>query len=204
MPSKPSLLRERLREATTQEILDAAEAELAEHGLAATAMSSIAKRAGVSVGTLYNYFEDKDVLLTTLLADRRKRFAALLDEALAKHESLAFDAQLEAAITAVFDLFESHRNFLRIVLGNEKPASGNDAGPPRKTPVTQFVERLRPVTTRGVKSGALAAEDADLYPAALAALLRAVMIERLADASRPFHSATPFVMRLFLDGARTR
>jgi AcrR family transcriptional regulator len=191
-----------LKEATAQEILDAAEAELAEQGLAATGMSSIAKRAGVSVGTLYNYFKDKEVLLTTLFTDRRKRFNALLDDAIAPRGTLPFEAQLETVVKAVFDTFEAHRNFLRIILANEKPASSSDTTP--KSPATQFIDRLRPVTAHGVASGVLASEDADLYASALAALMRGVMIERLGDATRPFHTATPFVLRVFLDGARKR
>jgi hypothetical protein len=34
--------------------------------------------------------------------------------------------------------------------------------------------------------------------------MRGVMIERIADRSRPFSEATPFVLRIFLDGARRR
>jgi AcrR family transcriptional regulator len=206
--SKASILREKLKEATAVEILRAAEAELAEQGLAATNMASIAKRAGVSVGTLYNYFRDKEVLLSTLLSDRKERFVTLLDDAIAKHAELPFTAQLEGVVDAVFDIFEAHRDFLRIMLSNEKPVlksvADTRASDSRRPGAGMLTDLLRPVTDRGVAGGLLAPADADLYPCALAAFVRAVMIERLADTTRPFRTATPFVLRVFLDGARAR
>jgi AcrR family transcriptional regulator len=47
-------------------ILDAALAEVAEHGLMSAPVPLIAKRAGVATGTIYSYFQSKDDLLTTL------------------------------------------------------------------------------------------------------------------------------------------
>lgn len=204
MPAKPTLLRDKRKEATAQEILAAAEAELAEHGLAATAMSAIARRAGVAVGTLYNYYKDKDVLLATLLAERRRQFASFLDETVAAQRTAPFEAQLERVINAVFQIFETHRDFLRIMLANEPPTLPSGRRSAEKTPAMLFIDRLRPLVATGVQMGALSPVDADLYASALAALMRGVMIERIADRSRPFSEATPFVLRIFLDGARRR
>jgi AcrR family transcriptional regulator len=200
MSAKPRILRERLKEATTKEILDATESELAEHGLAATNMSSIADRAGVSVGTLYNYFRDKDVLLSTLLSDRRKLFATSVSEAIEQHKSVDFETQLKAVIGTVFDVFEPHRNYLRIVLGNENPGGSKANDRKRNTPFADFVDKLRPLIERGVKEKILSSEDSDLLACSLAALLRGVMIERLTNTTRPFRAATPFVLRIFLQG----
>jgi AcrR family transcriptional regulator len=46
--------------ATVERILLAAEEEIGEFGLAQASTTSIAKRAGVSVGALYRFFRDKD------------------------------------------------------------------------------------------------------------------------------------------------
>lgn len=198
--AKSSLLREKLREVTTQGILLAAEAELAERGLAASSMQSIAQRAGVSVGTLYNYFKDKEILLSELLTVRRERFALLFNEAMNSYLDLPFEAQLEKIIESVFQIFETQRNFLRIVLANEQSVVPKDAKP--SPPFMQFIDRFRPIVAKGVETSCLLDLDADLYASALAALIRSVMIERLSDVSRPFHEATPFVVRIFLNGAR--
>jgi AcrR family transcriptional regulator len=52
----------RLPEERPKQILDAALAEFAERGLAAARLEDIAKRAGVSKGTIYLYFDNKDEL----------------------------------------------------------------------------------------------------------------------------------------------
>jgi AcrR family transcriptional regulator len=49
-----------------QEILDAALACFAERGFAATRMDDIAARAGVTKGTIYLYFENKEAVFKTL------------------------------------------------------------------------------------------------------------------------------------------
>ena len=49
-----------------QEILDAALACFAERGFAATRMEDIAARAGVTKGTIYLYFENKEAVFKTL------------------------------------------------------------------------------------------------------------------------------------------
>lgn len=49
-----------------QEILDAALACFAERGFATTRMEDIAARAGVTKGTIYLYFENKDAVFKTL------------------------------------------------------------------------------------------------------------------------------------------
>jgi len=200
MSAKPLILKDKLKEVVAQQIMDAAEAEWAEQGVAATSMTAIAQRAGVSVGTLYNYFKDKEVLLATMLSTRRADFAQQFADALQKHQDEPFESCLRSMIESVFDTFENQRNFLRIVLGNEKPKEHSSSKP---TSLKHFIDRWKVITDRGVAEGLLSPEDADLYPSALASLIRGVMIQRLDDTKRPFRDATQFVLRVFLNGART-
>ena len=48
-------------------MLVAAEDVFAEAGLAKAHVEDIARRAGVAVGTLYNYYKDRDALLAAVL-----------------------------------------------------------------------------------------------------------------------------------------
>ena len=54
--------RRRRKEARPQEILGAALAEFAANGYAATRLDDVARRAGISKGTIYLYFESKEEL----------------------------------------------------------------------------------------------------------------------------------------------
>jgi AcrR family transcriptional regulator len=49
-----------------EEILDAAESVIAEHGLEAATTNAIAERAGASVGSLYHFFPSKDAIVQAL------------------------------------------------------------------------------------------------------------------------------------------
>ena len=67
---------------TVESILAAAARILAERGYLATTTNDVAEAAGVSIGSLYQYFPNKDSLLVALeerrLADVRTTFAAVV------------------------------------------------------------------------------------------------------------------------------
>jgi len=57
-------------------ILEATLALIAEKGIHATPMSQISKRAGVSPGTIYHYFENKEVLINELYLAQKQALSA--------------------------------------------------------------------------------------------------------------------------------
>src|ERR1700743_2411208 len=59
----------RRKEARPTEILDAALKVFAEKGYAGARMDDIARRAGVTKGTIYLYFENKEAVFKTLVRD---------------------------------------------------------------------------------------------------------------------------------------
>jgi AcrR family transcriptional regulator len=65
----PSPRWRRRKQARPQEILDAALACFAERGFAASRMDDIAERAGVTKGTIYLYFENKDAVFKALVRE---------------------------------------------------------------------------------------------------------------------------------------
>lgn len=73
--------RERLRAAAVAEIKDAARAQMAEAGPASISLRAVARRAGMNASNLYRYFATLDDLITALLADSYRSFAAALREA---------------------------------------------------------------------------------------------------------------------------
>jgi AcrR family transcriptional regulator len=67
-----------------RELLDAAAALLAERGYDALTTRRVAERAGVSVGSLYQYFPSKESLVHALLVEHLREAAALRPPALAR------------------------------------------------------------------------------------------------------------------------
>ena len=74
-------LRDRLRESTRDAILDAAATAFNTGGAGAVRMEDIAGGAGIAVGTLYNYFRDRQALVASLLQSRTQQLLDALDAA---------------------------------------------------------------------------------------------------------------------------
>ena len=88
----------RRKEARPGEILDAALACFAEHGFAATRLDDVAHRAGVTKGTLYLYFPNKEELFKAVVAQalvpNLERGEALLSEAAEPQSTAALLAEV--------------------------------------------------------------------------------------------------------------
>ena len=115
-------MRKKPRQERSREMVEAlgeATAEtIAERGLADTTTNHIAARAGVSVGSLYQYFDGKNALVDALM----ERQQADLTRAIGAQFGAMLDADLRsvthAALTAVFDLFEQNRGlYLELARG---------------------------------------------------------------------------------------
>ncbi|MFN3945157.1 MAG: TetR/AcrR family transcriptional regulator [Allosphingosinicella sp.] len=66
-PSPPACRRRRRKDARPGELLDAARAAFVENGFALTKMEDIARRAGVSKGTVYLYYPTKEGLFEAVV-----------------------------------------------------------------------------------------------------------------------------------------
>ena len=75
-PREKESAREEARGAYREALLAAAERVFSKSGFYATRMADIAKEAGVAVGTLYNYFDSREVILSDLLTLRHNQFHA--------------------------------------------------------------------------------------------------------------------------------
>lgn len=85
-PSQPRALRRR------ESLLDATARVLDREGWEALCTNKVAREAGASIGTLYDYFPDKRALLAGLLERHESRLAAALEEALVGAERDPLDA----------------------------------------------------------------------------------------------------------------
>jgi AcrR family transcriptional regulator len=202
---KPQPLRKRFREETAEAILAAAERVFAEQGLHTARMDDIALAAGVSVGTLYNYFADREALFTKLLELRRADLVKRLDDVPAGVEGTPFESELESLLGVIFEHFDKHRRFLSIALAGEHVPSTRGTAPSSRETMRAIYPRFEQVVARGLSAGSLSLESSALYPALLMGMARGVLMRSLYDES--LGSMAPHareVVRLFLTGARRR
>jgi len=198
-------LRERLKGETQRAILQAAEEVFGDSGLSGARMEDIATRAGVSVGTVYNHFEDRDALLAELIVTRRQDLLARLDAVLTSTEKDGFGAQLEQFVRAVLEHFDSHKAFLAIVLESEHARAHDLSGPRTTRPDTALLEvfrRVEELLMRGRIVGMLRPEGAEMFPSFLMALLKGTLSRELyAPTGVPLVNAAPALVLFFLHGA---
>ncbi len=113
---------------TFEAILDAAQQLVLGEGTAALQMSGLGRRAGVSAGTLYQYFPDRTSVFMALADRAFSRLLRDLDRALHAFPEAPLDPFLEALSTAVIELAcRDHR--LNLALRKALEEAG-DAGVP--------------------------------------------------------------------------
>jgi AcrR family transcriptional regulator len=73
------LERRRRKDARPAELVEAALAEFALYGFAATRLEDVARRAGVVKGTIYRYFADKEALFMAVVQSRLRPMVGEID-----------------------------------------------------------------------------------------------------------------------------
>jgi AcrR family transcriptional regulator len=192
-----SRLRQRLRETTHAVILEAAEGVLAREGTRAARMEDIASAAGIAVGTLYNYFADRDTLVAALFDSRRDELLDAIDAALAASRASSFEARLEAFLLASFGHFEAHRSLFTLAL--EDDLNSVRCGPKRSW-AQKFKQRLETIVNQGIAEGTLRSDNAELLPAMILGLTRGTVMHAISRGGALPDLVKP-VIQLLLHGA---
>jgi AcrR family transcriptional regulator len=191
-------LRTTFRETTWNAIVDATEQVAARDGLLGANLQAIAERAGVAVGTIYNYFEDKDELLDALFAHREAELFTAIDTA-TKQQS-PFAEQLGAFVLAMFRFYDVRRHFLRVTLEAERLHATKGTTDMKASGKQRLHERAERIMCLGIREERLDGDDAGLLAAMLVGAIRGVTAAR-ADDERPFAVEAERVVGLFLRGA---
>lgn len=191
-------LRARLREATGDAIRAAAEAVFSEQGFGAR-MEDIAERAGVSVGTLYNHFEDRNELLLELIRVRREALLLQVDAVLAEVAGKPVREQLRALLDKVFGHFHEHARFFAIVMQSEVVRT--QGFPQRNGMLAELARRVEPIFLRGVSVGELRAEGSEFYASLLLGMVRGLLM-RVAETQRSeeLQRGAEVLLQVFMQG----
>lgn len=103
---------ERLPEPKRRLVLDAAAAEFSRSGFAAAKVDAIAARAGISVGSLYQYFGTKENCFLAVLDDGVAELQGRLDEVLQQGSDPW--GRIEAIVRLIPDHSRRHAEVLRL------------------------------------------------------------------------------------------
>jgi len=88
-----------------EQILEEAKKQVAENGYGKVTIRSVAKACGIGVGTVYNYFPSKDMLIASFMVEDWNGFLRKIDAASFK-EAAEF---LENVVNGLIDFMEKYR-----------------------------------------------------------------------------------------------
>ncbi|MBN2371967.1 MAG: TetR/AcrR family transcriptional regulator [Vicinamibacteria bacterium] len=107
---------------TVKAILQAAAKLIAEQGFALMTTNKIAERAGVSIGSLYQYFPNKTAILTSLLEEHQAGIQPVIEQSMRELEDpkLAFSEAIRRLFVRLLEKHAVHPRLNR-VLAEEVP-----------------------------------------------------------------------------------
>ena len=127
-------------------LLDATAQVLSELGVERLSTNKVAKRANVAVGSIYQYFPNKQALIDPLVEDRMQRLRELVRTRMATLESHTFPAATEAMLRTAIDFLAGEPGLVPILMSRAIYATDEGvAGQLRaetQTAAWDFLERL--------------------------------------------------------------
>ncbi len=100
-----------MREKGREKIMAAALKLFAEKGYYSSSMDDVVKKAKVSKGSAYHYFESKEALLEAVVAEGIGAFSLLLEKVEGERSALG---KLEALINISFDMLKADTRFWKL------------------------------------------------------------------------------------------
>ena len=134
MPQKPFPIQSVARREPSQErarqkvelILEAATRIIDQEGLAGLTTNRIAEVAGISIGTLYQYFKNKQQILGTLGAREMRTVTAKMIATLSKPDPSDAADQAQVLVRAVFSAFGGRSRVHRVLLEHTLAQGNHD------------------------------------------------------------------------------
>ncbi|HET9731221.1 MAG TPA: TetR/AcrR family transcriptional regulator [Acidimicrobiales bacterium] len=97
-------------------LLDATAQVLADVGIDKASTNKIARQANVAVGSIYQYFPNKEALIDALVEDRMQRLGDLVRTRMAALESSTFPAAAEAMLRAVIEFLRREPGLVPVLM----------------------------------------------------------------------------------------
>lgn len=141
-PPPRKLPRQQRAQITVAAILEATARILEEKGLEAANTNAIAARAGISVGSLYQYFGSKDAILAELSRTTELKTAEALQQASLEVAELPFEDQVRRLIHCAFGIMFARPQLGRILSYHEARMRQDEAFAKAGAKMAETVARL--------------------------------------------------------------
>ncbi len=179
---------------TEERILDAARTSFSRYGLRKTAMEDIAREAGLSRGTLYRYFPDKEALYRAVNERETRSFLEEVAARTAGPEPFE-EKIIGVLLTAIGFLRENPMNAAMAATDPEAFAAAISTN--GRELLALAIDAVTPMVRDAMESGEL---RADLDPAQAAEWIVRVELSLISTPSVTFDRDDPADLRAFLLG----
>jgi len=170
---------------------------LTEDGIQGLTMDRIAQAAGVSKGTLYIYFQDKQELMQYVVQSSLEPLEQEYEKLFAS--DLPPPAKLEAFARGSLGYFDKHRDFFRVLQDPE--LSGPRMHPERKNRHRRLITNVSGVFEDGIKGGFFRPGPPMKLAAMFVMSCGAITMERLWKEDRgPIEEDVKLVIETFYKG----
>ncbi|MCA1055442.1 TetR/AcrR family transcriptional regulator [Rossellomorea aquimaris] len=151
MPASLSVHEKKKRKRTA--ILQAAVKLFSENGFAETPVAAIAKEAGVSFGTVFTYFETKEVLFHATILEPLEEIKPYFYDIEERYSGSPLE-KVKGMILCQVELFSKRKEYLRLIQQVlARPDRYPDLFKELDDFVNVFIDRLAPIIIKGQEEG---------------------------------------------------
>lgn len=102
--------------ATVNAIIQASAQVLVENGYAGMTTNSVAERAGVSIGSVYEYFPGKEAIVAAVATQLVQAMLKEMEAALQRAERLEFEPAMRHWIQSLYEISRAEHELLKVLL----------------------------------------------------------------------------------------
>ena len=200
---KKSTRKEREYKARREEILKTAERVFAKKGFHNTTVAEIAKESEFAIGTLYQFFKNKEELYYTMVIEKLDLLHTMLLEEVSGNKE--FLGKLTCMVELVLNFIEQNVDFFKIFTWELNVLKPNMEHKLKEQLINKhfaYIKLINDVIKEGLQERVLKDGDADDLSSALLGMLNIFSFNWIFNQQQDsLRAKSPIIVNIFLNGA---
>ena len=196
--------KEREYQMRREEILKAAEQIFAKNGFHNSTVAEIAKESEFAIGTLYQFFTNKEELYYTMMIEKFDLLYQTLQNEVGKNSGCR--EKLNGVVGVILSFIEQHSDFFKIFTWELNVLNSNMNNQLQDQLISKhfaYIKLISDVITEGVKEGLLKEGHADDLSTALVGMMNIFAFNWIYNQPEiSLKTKAPTIVNIFLNGAR--